>query len=169
MSIFDTNILESASELLNKGADKVSGAIDNASTKVKQSELQRKREEACAALGAAVFAATKENAAFRIDYEELYAAVEAVDAKIAQVEAAIAAAEAEKAAKEAAAAAAKAAKENVCINCGAPLGEGALFCGNCGTKIPEPAPEPEVELLCPACGDVVPSDAAFCPSCGSKL
>ncbi len=169
MSIFDTNILDSANELLSRGADKVTSAFDSASSKMKLSELQSKRNEACAALGAAVFSVTKENAEFRIDYEELYKAVDEVDGQIAALEEQIAAAEAEKAAKEAAAAAAKAAKDKVCANCGTPLAEGALFCGNCGTKVPEPAPEPAVDLVCPSCGKTIPEEAAFCPACGTKL
>ena len=47
----------------------------------------------------------------------------------------------------------------VCPKCGSTLEEGAVFCGNCGTRID--APQPEVSN--PA-GDVI-----FCPNCGKRL
>ncbi|MFR7478286.1 MAG: zinc-ribbon domain-containing protein [Acutalibacteraceae bacterium] len=31
----------------------------------------------------------------------------------------------------------------VCVNCGAPLEPGALFCGNCGTRQPAAQPAPQ--------------------------
>ena len=46
MSIFDSDILDSANNLLNKGANKVTSAIDSASNKMKLTEQQRKRTEA---------------------------------------------------------------------------------------------------------------------------
>lgn len=184
MSIFDSNILDNANDFLNKGANKVSSAFDSASNKVKLAEQKRKRTEACAALGAAVFEGSKEDAAFRAKYEEKIAAVEQINGVIAEIEAQIAAA-------EEARAAAAAAKKKVCESCGAPLAADAKFCGNCGTKVPEPAPVPEpepevvpdsepaaatsaaeeatVQLVCPACGKEVPAHADFCPLCGAKL
>lgn len=166
MSIFDSNFFDSANDLLNKGASKVSGAIDSASNKVKLTEQQHKREEACAALGAVAYAALKDDVEFRARFEEQVAAIEEIDAIISQVEAQIAAAEEEKAAV----ARAKAGMR-VCGNCGAALPDDAIFCGNCGTRVPEPepAPEPEVDLVCAMCGESVLLDAAFCPNCGAKI
>ena len=173
MSIFDSDFMESASDFFNKGADKVTSAFDTATTKVKLNDLQKKREAACASLGAAVFVAKRDDAEFRAAFEELFAGVEAVDKEAADVEAALAAEEAKRAAREAAAAAAKAARAavSVCATCGETLVQGALFCGNCGTKIPEPepVPEPVTELVCPSCGQSVPADAAFCSGCGTRL
>ena len=170
MSIFDSDILDSANNLLNKGANKVTSAIDSASNKMKLTEQQRKRTEACAALGAALYAGEKGNADFRAKYEELFAAVDQVDGVIADLEAQIAAAEEQKAA-----AARAAAGTRLCENCGATVADDALFCGNCGTKLPEVVAEPDsvdapvVELVCPSCSTSVPVDADFCPACGTKL
>ena len=178
MSIFDGNILESANSLLNKGAEAVTRGIDTASTKMKQTDLTRQREAACAALGASLFEATRENAELRADREELFAAVEAIDLQIAEADAVLAAIEAEKAAKEAekaAAAAEQATRESeaVCSICGSVIPSGALFCSNCGAKKPEPqpepVPEPQVDLVCPVCGSSVASDALFCGTCGHKM
>ena len=168
MGIFDSSFFNSANDLLNKSASKVSNALDSASNKMKLAEQQRKRAEACAALGAAVYAESKDDAEFRAKYDELFTAVESVDEAIAEIEAQISAGEAQKAAAA------------------------ALFCGNCGTKVPEPEPvsasqnedatptgqsgataspieTPAVDLVCPSCAEIVPADADFCPSCGAKL
>ena len=170
MSIFDSDILDSANNLLNKGANKVTSAIDSASNKMKLTEQQRKRTEACAALGAAIYAGEKDAAELRAKYEELFAAVDQIDGAIADLEAQIAAAEEQKAS-----AARAAAGTRVCENCGATVADDALFCGNCGTKLPEVVAEPDsvdapaVELVCPSCSTSVPEDADVCPACGTKL
>ncbi len=53
----------------------------------------------------------------------------------------------------------------ICKNCGTPLEDGALFCGECGTKT-------EIEnsgTYCKNCGTEVFEDDSFCPSCGKKV
>jgi hypothetical protein len=65
----------------------------------------------------------------------------------------------------------------VCPNCGNQTGEGAVFCDQCGTKIPQPemaAPEPVPvpgggSVICPACGAGNVPGEAFCDYCGSPL
>lgn len=65
----------------------------------------------------------------------------------------------------------------ICPNCGNQTGEGALFCDQCGTKIPqpetaasEPAPAPAGgSVICPACGAGNVPGEAFCDYCGSPL
>src|SRR5919197_3774366 len=47
-----------------------------------------------------------------------------------------------------------------CPSCGFANGEGMLFCGRCGTKLPTP---------CPACGFANPADHVFCGRCGVRL
>ena len=153
MGIFDSSFFNSANDLLNKSASKVSNALDSASNKMKLAEQQRKRAEACAALGAAVYAESKDDAEFRAKYDELFTAVESVDEAIAEIEAQISAGEAQKAA--AAAAAADAAGARICGCCGAAIAEGALFCGNCGTKVPEPEPVSATRMS-PQLGNRVP-------------
>jgi predicted amidophosphoribosyltransferase len=65
----------------------------------------------------------------------------------------------------------------ICPNCGNQTGEGAIFCDQCGTKIPQPeaaAPEPAPapaggSVICPACGAGNVPGEAFCDYCGSPL
>ncbi|MGD8791705.1 MAG: zinc-ribbon domain-containing protein [Anaerolineae bacterium] len=66
-----------------------------------------------------------------------------------------------------------------CPNCGNQTGEGAVFCDQCGTRIPAPeaaVPEPAAapapaggSVICPACGAGNVPGEAFCDYCGSPL
>ena len=63
-----------------------------------------------------------------------------------------------------------------CASCGAVLPEGAMYCPDCGTKMPEPEPEeiPEEEhlddrLYCTECGAVVEPGKKFCIICGAEI
>ena len=165
MSIFD-----SATELCNKGMSVVNRGSRAASLAIKEADLQRQREQACAALGASVFEDIRNNAEIRASREDLFAAIESLDEQLAKVAEEKEVLEAEKRAAEAAAAAAAAAPET-CAACGAKLLEGASFCSNCGTKVPEPNTEAPAEssAVCPNCGTALSAGAAFCGNCGTKL
>lgn len=52
-----------------------------------------------------------------------------------------------------------------CIECGAPLKEGAAFCTSCGA----PVYEEETEPTCPHCGAPLDPGAAFCTECGARV
>ena len=64
-----------------------------------------------------------------------------------------------------------------CPNCGNQTGEGAIFCDQCGTRIPAPeAAAPEAapapaggSVICEACGAGNVPGEAFCDFCGSPL
>ncbi len=64
-----------------------------------------------------------------------------------------------------------------CPNCGSTTGEGAIFCDQCGTRLPQPgeaAPQPPAgpaggSMICPACGAGNVPGEAFCDFCGSPL
>lgn len=52
----------------------------------------------------------------------------------------------------------------VCVNCGAPLGDGQAFCPKCGTpKAVAPA-----KTFCSNCGNELQAGQEFCPNCGQK-
>lgn len=74
----------------------------------------------------------------------------------------------------------------VCPNCGNKTGEGAVFCDQCGTRLPQPdvaapaagpsaaaagpAPAPAGgAVICPSCGAGNVPGEAFCDFCGSPL
>lgn len=71
-----------------------------------------------------------------------------------------------------------------CVNCGNELGEDTMFCPVCGTKVPEPEPQPVSQAqpapmaqpaaqapsrFCTNCGAAQAADAAFCSECGSPM
>ncbi|MFN2218303.1 MAG: double zinc ribbon domain-containing protein, partial [Anaerolineae bacterium] len=64
-----------------------------------------------------------------------------------------------------------------CPNCGNTTLEGAIFCDQCGTRLPQPeaaapaaAPVPAGgSVICPACGAGNVPGEAFCDFCGSPL
>lgn len=62
-----------------------------------------------------------------------------------------------------------------CPNCGNQAGEGAIFCDQCGTRLPAPEaapPQPAPvggSVICPACGAANVPGEAFCDYCGSPL
>lgn len=64
-----------------------------------------------------------------------------------------------------------------CPNCGNQVGEGAVFCDQCGTRllqpeaaVPEPAAPPAGgSVICPACGAGNVPGEAFCDYCGSPM
>ena len=65
----------------------------------------------------------------------------------------------------------------ICPNCGNKTGEGAVFCDQCGTRLPQAeAAVPEAaaapaggSVICPACGAGNVPGEAFCDYCGSPL
>ena len=65
----------------------------------------------------------------------------------------------------------------VCTNCGNQAGEGAVFCDQCGARLPGPeaaAPAPAAtptggSVICTACGAGNVPGEAFCDYCGSPL
>jgi predicted amidophosphoribosyltransferase len=65
----------------------------------------------------------------------------------------------------------------ICPNCGNKTGEGAVFCDQCGARLPQPetaVPEATAapaggSVICPACGAGNVPGEAFCDYCGSPL
>ncbi len=63
----------------------------------------------------------------------------------------------------------------VCPNCGNQTGEGAIFCDQCGARLPRPeaaAPTPAPaggSVICPTCNAPNVPGEAFCDYCGSPL
>ncbi len=57
-----------------------------------------------------------------------------------------------------------------CQACGMSFADDAVFCGCCGTRLPEtPAPTPKKPGFCPSCGVPVSENALFCGNCGRPL
>jgi predicted amidophosphoribosyltransferase len=63
----------------------------------------------------------------------------------------------------------------ICPNCGNQAGEGAVFCDQCGARLPQPQAETPAAapaggaVICPSCGAGNVPGEAFCDFCGSPL
>lgn len=53
---------------------------------------------------------------------------------------------------------------DVCLKCGAPVGEGQAFCPRCG----EPRQAPAAANVCSKCGTQLTAGQEFCPTCGQR-
>ena len=56
-------------------------------------------------------------------------------------------------------------KAMICQQCRIPMNEGARFCSQCGT----PVPQPPVTLVCQKCQSELPEGAKFCTECGTSV
>lgn len=60
-----------------------------------------------------------------------------------------------------------------CPNCGEYNEEGAIFCGECGMRLPKVAENKKEkernETICIACGEPLEKDALFCGNCGARV
>lgn len=150
--------LDSAQDLLSRGVAATERGTRTLSLKTQLTDANRQRERALAALGESVYAATRDDMAFRVGREELYRAVEEADALRESIEGQIADVEA-----QSAAARAQAAGSRPCPNCGATVAAEHRFCASCGTPVPPLASEAPVaeaasastrEPTCEACAEV---------------
>ena len=60
--------------------------------------------------------------------------------------------------------------KSLCVVCGSEIGENALFCSHCGTKIEREKKTniPKI-LYCSNCGTALRENASFCVECGAKI
>ena len=56
----------------------------------------------------------------------------------------------------------------VCLHCGFEMGDGVMFCGQCG-KQAGTAPPPKPRRFCQGCGSELSDGLKFCQSCGQQV
>ena len=104
------------------------------------------------------------------DMAELFTAVDARRANIAEAEDKIKAIKAENEAKAQSASQAQAAPAGaVCPGCGAPVADGVKFCNQCGTRVEVSVPAAEAKKFCSNCGAEAVPGVKFCSQCGAKI
>ena len=104
------------------------------------------------------------------DMAELFTAVDARRANIAEAEDKIKAIKAENEAKAQSASQAQAAPAGtVCPGCGAAVADGVKFCNQCGTRVEVSVPAAEAKKFCSNCGAEAVSGVKFCSQCGAKI
>lgn len=144
-------LFDNVQQAMNRGVATAGRTANSTKLKMQQADIARQRKELAAQLGAALYEATKDDAALRAGREQLYDGIANLDKQSAEIDAqlrqiaeqAAAEAQAAQAKAQARAAAQQATSGPRCPSCGAPIGEGDLFCMSCGTKIELPKQEPE--------------------------
>lgn len=163
MSIFDN-----VTSTINRSTAAAGRAAETVKIKAHISEVNKRRQQLAAQLGASLYEETRGNEALRTGREALYDGIAACDAERAECQKQLAEIEAQAALQ------AEAARTYVCPTCGSAVGASDMFCSGCGTsrevilaQAPA-APIAQPTAFCPSCGAPVGEGDAFCMACGAK-
>lgn len=155
-------ILDSVTSAVNRGTESAGRAAEKVKINNKMNEVNKRRQQLAAQLGASLYLATKDDVSLRQGREGLYDSITACDAEREQLQARLAAIEA----------ASEAVETFKCSVCGTKMAGGDLFCSGCGTpadKARAVRPAPVVGgAVCASCGAPMAADDLFCMSCGAK-
>lgn len=162
-------ILDNVTSAMNRGSESVGRATEKARLKSQLNELNKKRQNLAAQLGAALYQITKDSEVMREGYETLYDGIAACDVEREQIQHRIAELDA------ASQAAATASTSFKCTVCGATVAGDDLFCSGCGTPIDQAHPAAVTSAkaasgkTCASCGASMAEDDMFCMSCGARV
>lgn len=159
---------------VQREVDSASRSVEIAQLKVKIKDVQNRRKELAAQLGASLYEVTKSDPVLVGGREALFDGIASLDAERAGYEAQIE--EIERKAQEAQAAAAGV----ECPFCHYSMRGSDLFCAGCGKPMAEvkafyeKAPEPETAsepaaAFCMNCGNKLGAGDKFCMKCGTKV
>ena len=159
---------------VQREVDSASRSVEIAQLKVKIKDVQNRRKELAAQLGASLYEVTKSDPVLVGGREALFDGIASLDAERAGYEAQIE--EIERKAQEAQAAAAGV----ECPFCHYSMRGSDLFCAGCGKPMAEvkafyeKAPEPEdaselAAAFCMNCGSKLGAGDKFCMKCGTKV
>lgn len=166
-------ILDGITNTFNKGAAAAERGAKTVKLKAQVAEVNKKRQQLAAQLGASLYEATKEDESLRQGREALYDGIKACDTErdeclkmISEIE--------EQAALEAAAS-----NTYKCTVCGSTVGASDLFCSGCGTSADQIRAQSAVSVqvttntadrvFCSSCGFPMSASDSFCIECGAKV
>lgn len=168
--------LDDVQASLNRGVAGANRGVESMKLKSQLSDANKRRSQLAAQLGASLYDATKDDAAFRTGREQLYDGIAQIDMERATIQAQLDEIDRQ------AAASAQAATTLECPFCHTRMSATDLFCSGCGkpmaevqaalAAVPAPAPAPTAPAAaptCPNCGAPVNEGDVFCMSCGTKL
>ncbi len=124
--------LDNVTSAVNRGTAAAGRGADKIKLNARIAELNRQRQGLAAQLGASLYEATRDDATFVAGREGLYEGIARVDAE--REDCSGCGTPADKARAQAAPAPI-APSGPACASCGAPLGEGDMFCMACGAKV----------------------------------
>lgn len=157
-------ILDNVTAAVNRGMESAGREAERLKLKNQINEINRRRQQLAAQLGASLYEATKDAPELRAGREALYDGIAACDAERADAQRKIDELDAM------ALAATVAASNYKCSVCGSTVAGGDLFCSGCGTPAAQArsAGAPATGIACAACGAAMNEGDAFCMSCGAK-
>lgn len=167
---------DEVSEKFNQGKDSVSRTMSGSKIKSQISDVNKRRQQLAAQLGASLYDVTRDDPTMRAGRESLYDGIAACDAERAQLQAQLASIEAARVD----------ATVLVCPRCHSHVMAGDRFCSGCGLPIEEVlAANPQATAArqqgaqgpvsapgmatCPQCGTPTQPGDLFCMNCGFRL
>lgn len=156
------NLIDSASEYLNRGISSAGRGTKTITLKARLADLDRKGDELYAQLGRKAVDMLRENEGFYGNNRGLFDSVDEYERQRRSVE--------DELDRLKALAELTSAQSNtvVCPKCGRQNAGGNNFCVGCGAKLDKPQPGQQEMRFCPACGAPVRPGASFCSACGSS-
>lgn len=155
---------------VNRGTDSAGRAAEKAKLKARINEINKKRTDMAAQLGASLYEVTKDDTRLREGREPLYEGIAALDAERAECQARIEALDQQ--AQEQVAAA----QTFSCVVCGNTMRATDLFCSGCGSPAEKARPTHAFSapaaavpgVVCRSCGAAMEEDDLFCMTCGAR-
>ena len=161
MSLFD-----SVTAAVSRGTESAGRVAEKVRINSKLNEINKRRQQMAAQLGASLYLVTKDNTAFRDGREALYDGISSCDVEREQLQMRIAQLDSMS----------EAAEIFNCAVCGVKMSDGDLFCSGCGTPVEKARAvtalsmqSPASTVFCGSCGAPMAADDAFCMSCGAKV
>lgn len=158
-------ILDNMTAAVNRGTESAGRTAEKLKLKNQINDINKRRQQLAAQLGASLYDSTKDNAELRQGREALFDGIAACDAERAPAQAKIDELDAM------AQAAATASEIFNCALCGATMGGGDLFCSGCGAPADKAkaSSTPAVSgPACASCGAPMGEGDMFCMTCGAK-
>ncbi|MCR2035410.1 zinc ribbon domain-containing protein [Adlercreutzia mucosicola] len=162
-------IFDNVTSTINRSTAAAGRAAETVKIKACISEVNKRRQQLAAQLGASLYEETRDNGQLRIGREALYDGIAACDAERAERQKQLAEIEAQAALQ------AEAVRTYVCPTCGSTVGATDMFCSGCGTSreviLAQTTPvvaTVQATEFCSSCGAPVRERDAFCMACGAK-
>ena len=161
-------LLDSVTSTINRSTAAAGRATETVKIKARINEVNKRRQQLAAQLGASLYEETRENESLRAGREVLYDGIASCDAERAECQRQLAEIEAQAASQ------AEAVRTYTCPICGSTVGASDMFCSGCGTSreaiLAQVAANPAAQttIFCSSCGAPVGESDAFCMACGAK-
>ena len=160
-------IFDNVTAAVNRGTEQAGRTVERQRLKSQINEVNKRRQQLSAQLGASLYDATRSMSQFREGREALYDGIAACDVERAECQRKIDELDAM------AQAATVAATTYSCVVCGSSMSGSDMFCSGCGSPAEKARPAAVAAavsgIACAACGAPMKEGDVFCMSCGTKV